>query len=227
MFGLLIFRGQDLVEKDRFSFPVFLGNEDHRDKPGHITYIYMLYIRIQKFLGFQLASPVGSYRFVATKNRIFMENPEDLLRLAELFAEPAKASGQRSPLAVYRVCDRDPLPRGPRHFSCRFQGIFHNFSQDICVFFFFFFRRTRLLAFRQLVCRVLGSLTCNKITKSYDNLLQHRLPVTTEADEPGGPTLLYALKVPEGPEVLQVKWCNHAKTCNLYFFVHSFLFKAT
>eukprot|EP00434_Breviolum_minutum_P003654 symbB.v1.2.003213.t1/scaffold166.1/size289592/15 len=81
MFGLLIFRGQDLVEKD-------------------------------------------------------------LLRLAELFAEPAKASGQRSPLAVYRVCDRDPLPRG--------QDFWHS-----------------------------------------DN---------SYADEPGGPTLLYALKVPEGPE---------------------------
>ena len=221
MFGLLIFRGQDLVEKDRFSFPVFLGNEDHRDKPGHITYIYMLYIRIQKFLGFQLASPVGSYRFVATKNRIFMENPEDLLRLAELFAEPAKASGQRSPLAVYRVCDRDPLPRGHRHFSCPFQGIFHNFSQDICVaFFFYFFFGGQ--DFWHSDNSYVGFLDPLLATKSYKHLLQHRLPVTTEADEPGGPTLLYALKVPEGPEVLQVKWCNHAKTWNLYFFVHSF-----
>lgn len=136
MFGLLIFRGQDLVEKDRFSFPVFLGNEDHRDKPGHITYIYMLYIRIKKFLGFQLASPVGSYRFVATKNHVHFHGKscEDLLRLAELFAEPAKASGQRSPLAVYRVCDRDPLPRGG-HFSAKaFFSIFHKTS----AFFFFF-----------------------------------------------------------------------------------------
>ena len=217
MFGLLIFRGQDLVEKDRFSFPVFLGNEDHRDKPGHITYIYMLYIRIQKFLGFQLASPVGSYRFVATKNRIFMENPVRTCCawLSSLRSQPRLLDNEvlwRSIVCVIAI---------PYHevgifraASKAFFTIFHKTS----ALFFFFFRRTRFLAFRQLVCRVLGSLTCNKITKSYDNLLQHRLPVTTEADEPGGPTLLYALKVPEGPEVLQVKWCKHAKTCNLYFF---------
>ncbi len=49
-----------------------------------------------------------------------------------------------------------------------------------------------------------GSWILHLQHNSYDNLLwQHRLPVT-QADEPGGPTLLYALKVPEGPEVLQV-----------------------
>ena len=226
MFGLLIFRGQDLVEKDRFSFPVFLGNEDHRDKPGHITYIYMLYIRIQKFLGFQLASPVGSYRFVATKNRIFMENPEDLLRLAELFAEPAKASGQRSPRLWRSIVCVIAIPyheaigifRAP---SKAFFTIFHKTSALFFFFYFFFGGQDFWHSDNSYV----GFLDPLLATKSYKHLLQHRLPVTTEADEPGGPTLLYALKVPEGPEVLQVKWCNHAKTWNLYFFVHSFFFK--
>eukprot|EP00435_Cladocopium_sp_Y103_P047157 s2270_g13.t1 len=67
---------------------------------------------------------------------------EELLRFAALFAEPAKAAGQRSAVAVYRVCDRDPLPRG--------QDFWHS-----------------------------------------DN---------SYAEACSGPTLLYALKVPQGPE---------------------------
>ncbi|CAL1163025.1 unnamed protein product [Cladocopium goreaui] len=67
---------------------------------------------------------------------------EELLRFAALFAEPAKAAGQQSAVAVYRVCDRDPLPRG--------QDFWHS-----------------------------------------DN---------SYAQECSGPTLLYALKVPQGPE---------------------------
>lgn len=125
MFGLLIFRGQDLVEKDRFSFPVFLGNEDHRDKLGHIA--YMLYIHnihpYTKVSRFPASFTCRKLPFCSYKKPFcHWKSCEDLLRLAELFAEPAKASGQRSPLAVYRVCDRDPLPRGgailplPRHF---------------------------------------------------------------------------------------------------------------
>ena len=138
MFGLLIFRGQDLVEKDRFSFPVFLGNEDHRDKPGHITYIYMLYIRIQKFLGFQLASPVGSYRFVATKNRIFMENPVRTCCawLSSLRSQPRLLDNEvlwRSIVCVIAI---------PYHevgiFRAASKAFFTIFHKTSALFFFFF-----------------------------------------------------------------------------------------